>query len=408
MIVRKIKPEELKRTNELFAIAFEFEMDNTASAEQVYEEVISDPGTRDNFYWGKRWAAFEDDNQTMMSYFVAKPYPVNFDGHHCTMTGIGGVATLPQYRRRGGIRRCFESSLSDMYESGIEFSYLYPFSTAYYRKFGYELCCERLRYQMKLSAFRPFPVEGNCFLLEPEHNLLDDIKQIYKVWQNKYNMMVENEDFEYAWVSKANPAKDQHFTYVYKSKSGEPKGFITFHKEDQSSGRNLQCSRLFYTDLEGFQGLMNLVHTYSSEHQFIIFELPTDQVITPLFPEWAMGSGRCEKVLCGMVRVVDVIQVLQKAKYRGSGSIVIQIADAFIPQNNNSFYVSFVDGIATEVSITDEPADVSLGIADFSRLIVGVCDTNAIEFMESVHVNTDMEKISKVFYQKPNLITEYF
>ena len=125
MIVRKIKPEEVLRANELFAIAFEQPMDREAAAKPDNENV-------------HRWAAFDESSGEMMSSFIINDYTVRFDGHACKMGGIGGVATLPQYRRRGGIRGCFQEALPDMYASGYDLSYLYPFSTAYYRKFGYE------------------------------------------------------------------------------------------------------------------------------------------------------------------------------------------------------------------------------------------------------------------------------
>jgi predicted acetyltransferase len=408
MIVRKIKPEELKRTNELFAIAFEFEMDNTKSAELVYEETISNPDSRDNIYCMERWAAFEDDDKTMISNFVATPFTVQFDGQHCNMVGIGGVATLPQYRRMGGVRECFRAALPDMYEKGIIFSYLYPFSTAYYRKFGYEMCCERYRYHIKLSAIRPFSLEGNCCLVENESPALDDIKQIYSVWQEKYNMMTVNEEYEYAWVKNSNPVKDQRFTYVYKNKDGIAKGFMTFFKEDSTNGRNLKCSRFFFTDAEGFYGLLNLAYTCSSDHQYITFELPTDLDISLVLPEWSMGAGQCEKVYCGMARVINAKKVLEMANYRGSGSLVIKITDTLVPENNNTFYLRFENGAALEVSTTEAPADISLGITDFSRLIIGACDTSAIPFMDSVYVYANLENIANVFYKKPTLITQSF
>lgn len=408
MIVRKIEPEELKRTNELFAIAFECEIDNTKTAKQVYEEVLTNPQSREDAYWDHRWAAFLDDNQTMTSYFVAKPYPVQFDNHPCTFTGIGGVASLPQYRRMGGIRKCFESALPDMYKNGYEFSYLYPFSTAYYRKFGYELCCEKIRYQIKLSAVPSFSLDGNCFLLEKGSNFLEDIKQIYKVWQNKYNMMVINEDYEYAWVENSNPSKDQHFTYIYKTLDGTPKGFITFQKVDNGTVRNINCSRLMFTDLEGFKGLMNLMRSLASDHEFLTFVLPTDQSIVPLFPEWSMGAGKRELLHSGMVRVINVEKVLTMAKYKGDGDIVIEVSDAIIPQNNNRFYINYKDGEALLVTPTKESPHIVLGIQDFSRLITGACDTSDIPFMELVQINSTLDKIAPVFYKKPVLITEYF
>ncbi|MEG1877068.1 MAG: GNAT family N-acetyltransferase [Lachnospiraceae bacterium] len=413
MISRKIKPEELKRTNELFAIAFEFETDNTRSATQVYEDAITHPQTREDAYPGEKWAAFEEDNATMMSCFSAIPYPIHFDAHHCTMVGIGGVASLPQYRRRGGIRSCFEAALPDMYAHDAAFSYLYPFSTAYYRKFGYEMCCERLHYQIRLDAVPQFCVTGDCILLEQEliqkdGSILASVKQVYEVWQHRYNLMVENESYEYAWVSKSNPPKDQCFSYLYKDHTGVAKGYLSFAKKDEVNGRNLVCSRFVFTDVEGFLGLMNLVRSYGSDHQYISFELPTDQVISALLPEWSMGAGTCSKAYAGMVRVINVAKVLKMAAYHGSGNLSIQISDAFIPQNNHTFLVTFENGSAIDVSATDQPFDIALGIGDFSRLIVGAYDAASIAFMPLAQINTDLEKLAKVFYTKPTLLTEYF
>lgn len=409
MIIRKIKPEELKRTNELFSIAFEFSDDNSKSATEVYEEVIINQTSRDNIYWQERYAAFEDDNKTMMSFFVAKPYPVNFDGNHCRMTGIGGVATLPQYRRRGAIRACFEKALTDMYETGYEFSYLYPFSTAYYRKFGYELCVEKAQYKLKLDFIPNYIVNGYCELSEPGDTHLDDIRTIHESWQKRYNMMVENETCDYLWLTNANPVKEQVYTYLYKDYSGTPKAYMCFKNEDSPDGRILNCLRFIYTDLEGFKGLMNLAKSYSADHAFIRFALPTDQYITALFPEWSLGAGSYSRLLSGMARVINVKKILKIANYIDDGEIRINVIDPYIKDNTGTFHVIFKNGVANSV-IKDAPgdADISLHITDFSRLIIGCLETEQITFLENVTVNTDMETLRKVFYKKPVMLTENF
>ncbi len=221
-------------------------------------------------------------------------------------------------------------------------------------------------------------------------------------------MMVINEDYEYAWVETSNPAKDQNFTYIYKDPIGTPKGFITFHKVNHDTTRNLNCSRLMFTDIEGFKGLMNLVRSLSSDHEFITFELPTDQYIASLFPEWSMGAGKKELIPSGMVRVINVEKVLTMAHYKGDGNIVIEVADAFIPQNNNRFNIHYQNNKALFVETTKESPHISLGIQDFSRFITGACDTAEIPFIESVQIFTTLDKIAPVFYKKPILITEYF
>ena len=65
MIVRKIKPEELKRTKELFATAFEFTYDNKDSTIKVYEDTVSSPKSREDDTPLNKYAAFEDDDKIM-------------------------------------------------------------------------------------------------------------------------------------------------------------------------------------------------------------------------------------------------------------------------------------------------------------------------------------------------------
>lgn len=409
MIIRKIRPEELKRTMELFAIAFEFSNDISKSADEVFEDITRNPQSREDVFWGERWAAFEDDGRTMMSYFIDQPFPVQFDGNVYTMTGIGGVATLPQYRRRGGIRGCFEAALPAMYQDGVAFSYLYPFSTAYYRKFGYEMGCERLQYHIRLDSMKYFDVSGNSSLAEPGNLMLPEIRQIYRVWQDKYNMMIANEDYEFAWAGKSNPVKDQVFTYVYRSGGGEPMGYLSVKQVTEPDGRNLSCSRFCFTCPEGLKGLLNVLIALGSDHGYATLELPGDVDMTLIFPEWSMGAASLKKYCSGMVRVVNVETVLSGARYRGNGTLAISVLDRQIAENCGTFVVTFADDRAVSVRKDESAApDVSMGINEFSRLIIGTCDSNSLEYMDHVTVHHSCSAIGQVFYKKPNLILEYF
>jgi len=99
MIVRRIRPEEYRRVQQFCSLAFEYPVDNPdMSAQEAFDQIIHNPDCRQDLHWDCQWAAFEDDDKTMMSTFIAIPYSANFDGHSVKMSGIGGVATLPQYR----------------------------------------------------------------------------------------------------------------------------------------------------------------------------------------------------------------------------------------------------------------------------------------------------------------------
>ena len=120
MIVRKIKPEELKGTKELFATAFEFTYDNKDSAMKVYEDTVSSPKSREDDTPLNKYAAFEDDDKTMMSCLSVNSYEMNFDGNLTKMAGIGGVSSLPQYRRRGGARAVLPPSRPKTIDTVVE------------------------------------------------------------------------------------------------------------------------------------------------------------------------------------------------------------------------------------------------------------------------------------------------
>ena len=244
MIIRKTRPEEGKRVNTLFAIAFEQPMENGPGEE---------PGVTN-------WGAFEED--TMFSTFAVTDFTQFFDGNQVKMGGIGGVATLPSHRRKGGIRGIFQAALADMYENGYDFSYLYPFSTAYYRKFGYENCVNRSFVTVDLGLLSPRKAETVSVLAELGSDLRGPIRELDRVWEQTYNMAVCHPEKDYGWVVKADPAGKQNFLYVCFDTDRKPLAYTQFHLENQTDGRNLVCSRFCFRNRKGFDGLMNLFRAF--------------------------------------------------------------------------------------------------------------------------------------------------
>ena len=393
MIVRNTKPEEARRVNELFSIAFELPIESGPADEN-----------NDRIH---HWAAFSEDGN-MMSTFSISDYQIHFDGSSCKMGGIGGVATLPQYRRKGGIRACFCEALPEMYRQGYDFSYLYPFSTGYYRKFGYEACVQKYAVSVHLGLLNPPPVSGEFRLAEAGWPMTEAIAQIDRVWERQYNMMVIHDPEDYEWTAKAAPAEKQEFTYVYFDGEKVPKSYVTFRMVMEPDGRNLKCSRFACFDKEGFFGLMHLFKSLSSDHMFAKFTVPSIAAQQYLMPEWSMGAAQWTVQPAGMVRVINVESVLKKARYLGSGEAVLQIEDKHIPQNNGCYSVTFRDGHATNVERTATAPDGCFTIPAFSALISGVTDLeSARQWMDGLEIINE-GSLSQIFFPKPLMIADYF
>lgn len=410
MHARQIRPEEVKRTEELFSISFDSPYESDTPAAQLYERYVSAPQNREQEHPLERFAAFADDDTTMMSSFIMQPFCVRFDGHDEPMYSIGGVATLPQYRRMGGIRACFEQALPYLYQKDVVFSYLYPFSTAYYRKFGYELCSKKQVFRVALAHIPAYTPTGSCYLLDASTAApaLADIPAIYRAWQKSYNMMVQDVPYDFDFIRNANPYKDQVFTYVYRAADDRPLAYMTFRSYSTPTDRWLECSRFFYLNEEGLQGLLTLAKGFASDYCALTFSLPEGIALEPLLPEWSFGAVTCQMVCNGMVRVIHVRKALQDAAYLGSGTFSVRIADSFIEENNHTFHITFADGRCRKITVDDADADVELSISSFSALLVGGYDSSIAMQFPNVKIHRNAEAFSRVFYRKPVYITTGF
>lgn len=393
MNVRLLRSEELPRTEELFALAFEIAMERKPDAQP--DEAL-------------HWAAFDDDGE-MMSTLTVTDFTVQFDSNACRMGGIGGVATLPQYRRRGGIRGCFTAFLPELFKRGYDFSYLYPFSSRFYRQFGYENCVQKQHVTVDLSLLRREEIGGSYRLAETNRDLSADVRAVDAVWESSCNMMVHHDDEFYSWVRKQDPAVKQEFCFVWYRPDGTPGAYTVYRKENQSDGRNLVCSKFRYLDRAGFRALLNLFQSLAADHRYVKFLLPEKAALRHLFPEWSLGAVSWQIRPAGMVRVIRAQDVLQKAQYIGSGAVALELHDAMIPQNNGCFTVCFADGKALYVEKTEAEPDVKMDITAFSALISGTCDfRDAAEWMDGITLLNPAAPLDRVFYRKNLFLEDYF
>ena len=390
MEIRLTTPEEWARTEELFALAFRIPLSR------------SKPGEPDTHL---HWAAFDEDGR-MMSTLTVPTYTMWFDGQPVRMGGIGGVATLPQYRRRGGIRGCFEALLPELYRRGYDFSYLYPFSSGFYRKFGYECCMHKQLITVALQALPTGCFTGTYRLAEPGNRLAEDFRAVDKIWERSWNMQVLHDRPEdYRWVGELDPAAGEDYAFVWYDETGAPAAYVRYCPE----GDTLECSRFHFTTRQSFLALLGLLRGATTAQSKASFYLPESKAMRFLLPEWAWNAVSWQQINGGMVRVIRVQSVLEKARYIGSGQVTIAVTDPQIPENTGTYCVCFRDGRAQTVAGTDAAPDAALTIQAFSALISGVFSfEEGARWLPGVTRQQENPALNQVFYRKEMYIEEEF
>lgn len=403
MEIRSIKPEEKILKDKIQTIAFLLKKD--------FDKKEEDPLESQDDYKTCR-AAF-DDTGRMCSCLDLIPFHVSFDGSVVPMGGIGSVASLPEEREKKYIRNIFSYVMQEMYDNGYVFSYLYPFSHKYYRKFGYALNMTNIKYSIPVTAFRQFEQTGKLKLYTNDMDPCE-ILSCYEKYIKDKNMSVIRTDKLWKNFLEKDPYKDNVYLYIWYNKLGEAEGYIQFHTEKQSSGKNImQVHELVWLNRAAFSGILSFVGALTAQIETLRWSSPSHVDLLPLFNE--PYEIKQEIVTYGMNRIVNVEKALSTMVMpEGSGEITIVVDDGFFPINSGSYRIKWINEThsvkRTQVQgdLTQEPADLYCDVQSLSQLVTGFASAEELNLAGKVDIKGNEKLLSRVFTKKKLFINNYF
>ena len=387
MICRPIRAEEFVKAEMIMNIAFRFEWDK-------YPE--NDSGDRHHNIYG----AFEDD--TMTSCIVANAYTSIYFGHDVGMLGVGGVATLPEYRREGHIRHLLTLVLQESYKRGDVISSLYPFSHPFYRKFGFENGQIMNRLKLDTSELRQFPCTGKVRQFMPGE---DDsvIKEIYNTFILRRNFACRRNEWEWNALKK-DPFLTHVYTYLWYSDEGKPEAYFTVVHE--SGSKNFIVRDWAFLSAQAVRGVFGFLGLLTPSGERTEIWLPGDVKPYLLFNEPYHLDVKHESR--GMIRVVNVEKALQLHPWEEGTAFAVQVEDAQIEENNGVFCVCRKNG-ETVVTRSDAAPDARFSIQAFSLICCGAASVEDTLFNRTdaeVYRNRDL--LSRAFIANHHYLREDF
>ncbi|HBM80412.1 MAG TPA: hypothetical protein DD426_06185, partial [Clostridiaceae bacterium] len=388
MEVRKIKPEEHIDALRILSIAFRWSKD--------FGEAKKNP---EKFYNGyETWRAAFNDNGKMCSALEMTPFKFKFDGKAVDMGGIGGVISLPEERNKGYVRKLFKYCFNEMRENRQWFSFLYPFSNEYYRKFGYEASLRKVKYTIPLDSFRCFPNTGEVRLYIPGG---DDnrIRYIYDNFTADKNFAVVRNDFLWNRHIGEDPYKNNSYTYVWYDSDGTAKGYITFKcKKRQDFGADMLVKELVWLNGEALAGIFKFLGSFVPNYRDFIWETTEFHNLNLIFPEPYVVKA--EVFSSGMSRIVDLQEVLKlKSHPKPEGCLAFEVQDDFLDWNNGTFVVTWnKDGVDVKKEACSP--DLSCSIQVLTQLITGYASIEDFLWNKDLKVYGDRELLASYFKKK--------
>ena len=380
---RILSAEDQKRAEMVDGAAFLYSVDSSTFKAKNPEEMEALPY---QLYGAGR---------PLTSVLYAHDHDVWFDGNLTRSVGIGGVATLPEGRVKGGMRSIFEACLPQWYQQGYVFSTLYPFSHHFYRKFGYELVQKSSYYTVPTASLAPYQNDEPAALVTDPAQLVS----IADAFGKRNNLTIRRKPSQWGFVSK-DPYKDVRYTY----KIGE-EAYLTFKvkKKPQGGDYTLNVVDLAFVSPQAFRHLLGFIYTLRAQFDQVEMQLPDSLPMHEMIDECYDVSQKVTQH--GMARVINLQKALQLMAYPAgsSGSFTMKVSDPQISQNDGCFKVSFADGKAVSVekqSDANASADLAVDIQTATRLTIGSLSISEALYLPGGFDCPHPEKISSVFTRR--------
>jgi len=357
------------------------------------------------------WACGVFENGKLLAGMYEIDYLMRFDGHSVKMTGIGGVGTLPEARKGGHIRRIFEKLLPEAYEKGVVFSNLTPFSHDFYRKFGYEIACNRNRLSINTGDLSEIKSKGEFVHILPG----DDttlLAQVHSAYIENINHGIHRDYWKEnrAWkrFTKEDPCASGIYLYLWKDENGKARSYIKYQDVMEEGDHNMSVIELAFIDKKGLYGALSIVGGLSAQFENFKWLMPT--FIDPLDftgDAWSIEQEIRPRDMTRIVNVKSALELMRRPDREGE--YVIEVKDENISANSGKYLVQF-GREGSKVSSTSKNANIRCDMPTLSQLVTGYRTLeNALHSrQEGLEVLGNLETLNRVFTLRPQHVTEYF
>lgn len=307
-----------------------------------------------------------------------------FDGGLLTCAAVGGVASKPEYRRMGAVREMLtELENGDILGKKWDISILYPFSAAYYKKFGYAPVGTKLRVRIPFTQLNEVPRSGSVRLYEPGTD--DAPRGIYNAAAKKRRLAFRRDDAQ-AW--DRDPYSTGTYTYLWHGADGIPRSYAVFSLNRDKSEVNV--SETVFEDKASLLGILGFLRSFDGNFDHIVFEcLPADTPILYCISDINKAQITCSPV--GAVRLLDPLAVLERRVWPEiPGRFTLGIGDLV-------FDVAYRGGRA-DVNRTDGTPDAALGQTAAAKLLTeGLRSERELAFLPDAAINGDVGDLIRAF-----------
>lgn len=269
--------------------------------------------------------------QKLVSQIVIYPMRVNIFGEIYAMGGITGVATYPEYTKRGLVHSLMKCCLEHMREENQSISFLYPYAIPFYRKMGWEIVSDKMTFSLRDTQLpKMLDVPDHVERVNLGH---EDLKKVHdRFAKERHGALIRD---ELAWNEYWRWDVDDMVTAIYYNEAREPEGYVVYYLEKEI----FNIKEMVALNNQARMELWN----YISAHFSMVTEVRganyTGEPLAFLFDDSDIKETICPYI---MARIVDFQQFIEQypfARQDESLDLRFRIEDDMAPWNHGTFIV---------------------------------------------------------------------
>lgn len=309
-------------------------------------------------------------------------FRMNFFGTQTLVGGIGGVAVDLLHKKEKVAAEMVQAFLRHYKEAGSPLAALYPFSPDFYRRMGFGHGTPMHKYRFSPASLPKGPSKEDLATLNKSDG--ERLHACYeRYFRRTHGIMARRPDYWERILSEPT------IQVIGVNKEQRLSGYCSFTFEDGGHDNFLSHSihlrELIYESAEDLSQLLTFLHTQADQSETIsyntqdgsFFYILQDPRMNPgaILPH-VVAHESSTQGLGIMYRVLDMLrlfEVLEGHDFNGvSCHLQIDLSDSFFPENAGSTLVEFIDGRAKVSPNVSPEVVLSLDVADFSSLVLGV------------------------------------
>ncbi len=294
-----------------------------------------------------------------------------FGGAEIPMSGVYGVATLPEYRGAGLASRAVGQVLHQARERGTPIAALYPAALRPYRGLGFELAGTFTEHTVPLddlpAGAGPLAVEE----YRPEE--LEAVRGCYRRVASTNNGPIDCDDDQWWPARILGPSHPDKIERVVVARGEEGiEGYASFVHEDATEDLEvafkIETKHFVAATSEALRSLLAYFHGYRGLGQSLMFHGPPADPVALLVGEQRVKSTWTFR---WMLRLLDVPGAFETRGYPPvSGQAVVAVDDPMFADNRGPFLIEADEG-KVRVSRADAPVTRPIPIGILSSMYTG-------------------------------------